>query len=164
MRLLVIAQEEELPNYCQSSLSRVNCLKWPGVKGWSVYRLSETGVGALSMWPWGGSWLQEERPYCFYPLSLLVSIRKPSNLLVFPLNLGRIMAQVLVGTLEEGTDAASHLWEGILPAVPLKTLKISGLSSLALFLGQPELGNTFCHMLLIPQKSALSDAYSHTAR
>lgn len=60
----------------------------------------------------GGSWLQEERPYCFYPLSLPVSIRKPSNLLVFPLNFGRIVAQVLVGTLEEGTDAASHLWEG----------------------------------------------------
>lgn len=36
-------------------------------------------------------------------------------------NLGRIMAQILVGTLEEGTDAASHLWEGIFLAVPLKT-------------------------------------------
>lgn len=36
-------------------------------------------------------------------------------------NFGRIMAQILVGTLEEGTDAASHLWEGIFLAVPLKT-------------------------------------------
>lgn len=33
------------------------------------------------------------------------------------------MPQVLVGTLEEGTDAASHLWEGILLVVPLKTFK-----------------------------------------
>lgn len=91
MSLLVMALEEELPSYYQASLSRVEV---PEVSwhGWRDRVYAGSVRLELELYGFGGAQ-----------------------------NFDRIMAQILDGTLEEGTDAASHLWEGIFLAVPLKT-------------------------------------------